>query len=1607
MPETSSDFILTHGDLTADPPARLNRILSQQQLQIAAAQGQTGPVTFRNSITGPQFLSTTTAIPTNDFELLTFGAAKDLFGPNAQASALASKQFLGQPVQPLPPTPGGGGSTSTIIEASDFCGGAGLSDLCINAAILAAPAAGAAIHCKAGTWAVNNPVLLNKPNIILYGDGSGTVLQVNAANSFPAGVIQITAGNCAVESLLCNGGINTSTEINFSLLFGAMAGDPAHPNLTGNSMVWVSNGAAATWIYNVTIQDSGGYAILLDSRNASLSNVNIAGVLLQNNIAIVYGGTSGGTTYHGVGSWTGGIFALGGGDGVNPYGYNSAVYAETQVNGLNITNCTCQNITGNAIWAGFTYTTQNLHSQFSIQVNQISDTGRDGIEMGDVQNFLVSGNYLHRIGYVAGAPIYYPNQGAVAIDTSGYVFGGQYTGNTILNVNGEGMDLDGMADSDVSGNTITISWNTDPLYTADQVANYGYSPGAAQNITTGIQTNATFDPRGGQRVTISGNTIKNMGNIAISLFNAQNCLVSGNNIWHPGNTALGAAAIGPPVLLACSASTGSPYISPPRFNRNNVVTGNTITYDVGGLQYCIAESDAYGAVTGPNFVYNNTPLGSNLGQFLASAGGRSGGSNTSYTFHSNSASSGSLQPQLSKTVTQREGTGKIAIISAVTQASSGVVTSNNHPFVNGDVIVFQAVQGMVQLNGATATVSAAATNTFTININTSGYGAYTAGGFVTATLTGAQKWYNVNLQTGTGTLAGTLVDSGIFNASMNGMAFSGAFTTAGRSTFGILSDYLYTGKAILDGFVVLGMYNVNTAFYDNEANSMNDSYGLLRYRRTGGVGSGGVAEISISTSGGNRVWTALGGSGSVAGSDTWVQYNKAGAFGADANATWNYTSQLLTITGMAGQAAIATGLGYIQSFEGFYVADAGSGTASRSYQTVHIAAGGVWARSVLATTYVFVGNSSGVPTGTPGDSFPADGNIYYDTGSKTFQGHQNGSWVTLSTGGAVSPAGSTNSVQVNNAGSFGAASGANTFAYNLTTGVLTVGGSGGYVQSTGGFVSTANVWNAFNGAGSGSGAYFAGLEIAPFSSTGGYIDLNAMGYASFPSPIAGLSGFGSTDALLWVSTANGTVTAVTSVGLQTNTFINAAAGFVTASVAANAIQAPSGGLLAQTLGLNVASPSGTNYPAATFYASSGPRGRIFGPVNASANLFVSENLSWSGSVWNADGTGASYAMVQLASVSSGVTFAIYAGLAASNPVSLNTALAINTVGNMAILGTPSVTAGQALTVVGLSGQAAIYAQNGFVQSDQGYLTTSASATAINVPNGSGQFGGGLQVSTAYYMKGLGSAPASPTSGFGGIYWTGSGAIYGAWNGSTFISVNFASSGGVSSVTASGAGISISPTTGAVVVINTGVTSITAGAGMSVSPSTGAVTVTNIGVTSVAGTVNQVIVSAATGPVTFSLPQSINTGASVTFSAMALTSSATNALNVTGGIDCNAIFCASTAFNSISTSGGIQASSAGFYIGSTQVINGSSVFTGDGVNVGANGIVCGAISCSNTAFNSIATAGGVYCTNYYVLSGGSIFTGQTGFLGLTGGIQFTFNGGGGFPVCDFRGGLLTN
>lgn len=83
-------------------------------------------------------------------------------------------------------------------------------------------------------------------------------------------------------------------------------------------------------------------------------------------------------------------------------------------------------------------------------------------------------------------------------------------------------------------------------------------------------------------------------------------------------------------------------------------------------------------------------------------------------------------------------------VTAVTKASPGVATATAHGLTNGDIVIFACPTGMVELDGQAVRVSAADTNTFTLEgLDTSAYtdwGTGTATEILTwTTISGAQS----------------------------------------------------------------------------------------------------------------------------------------------------------------------------------------------------------------------------------------------------------------------------------------------------------------------------------------------------------------------------------------------------------------------------------------------------------------------------------------------------------------------------------------------------------------------------------------------------------------------------------------------------------------------------------------------------------------------------------------------------------------------------------------------------------------------------------------------------------------------------------------------------
>ena len=74
-------------------------------------------------------------------------------------------------------------------------------------------------------------------------------------------------------------------------------------------------------------------------------------------------------------------------------------------------------------------------------------------------------------------------------------------------------------------------------------------------------------------------------------------------------------------------------------------------------------------------------------------------------------------------------------VTGITQASPGVVTAASHGFSDGDMVTFASIEGMTEVNGVGYVVTNAADDTFELYdvygdaVDTSGYGAFTAGGY--------------------------------------------------------------------------------------------------------------------------------------------------------------------------------------------------------------------------------------------------------------------------------------------------------------------------------------------------------------------------------------------------------------------------------------------------------------------------------------------------------------------------------------------------------------------------------------------------------------------------------------------------------------------------------------------------------------------------------------------------------------------------------------------------------------------------------------------------------------------------------------------------------------
>lgn len=311
--------------------------------------------------------------------------------------------------------------------------------------------------------------------------------------------------------------------------------------------------------------------------------------------------------------------------------------------------------------------------------------------------------------------------------------------------------------------------------------------------------------------------------------------------------------------------------------------------------------------------------------------------------------------------------------------TAGVLTNGHCVSINGSGNLVDA-GGACTTGGGGGTVSSQ--NQYRVGYYTSAGISNTIGGDANFVFNGATQQLTV---TGTSTaVAGITVNSGFVQA-------DGGFNATGSATNII--------QALTGGVAGKWLTASDSLFLIEETAPALSAAGQARIYADS-------SSHTLKVSQNNGAYATLGGGGGSCpgGSNTAIQFNNSGICGGTAasganSMVWDGTKILVTTSGVA--AGMFVSAGYMQSDSGFL---ATSGTCN-SYNCLQAPTGGVFARSLRGTKYTGIGNNSGVPTATTGDSsFPVAGDMYCDTATSpcTQKFYGGAAWISLATGGVSS-----------------------------------------------------------------------------------------------------------------------------------------------------------------------------------------------------------------------------------------------------------------------------------------------------------------------------------------------------------------------------------------------------------------------------------------------------------------------------------------------------------------------------------------------------------------------------------------------------------------------------
>jgi hypothetical protein len=502
---------------------------------------------------------------------------------------------------------------ATGAGAEGGCAPSARAAACIQQA-LDQLAPGGTLRLSPGEYGLEAPLQFRRPGISLEGAGDATVLRRAVSVADGEGVLNFRGERQSLRHVRFDGAVTQPARIPYAdpsggtSVFGApIYGNPMHPVLLADTSITIHRGASAILLEGITIQHTGGYAVLIDARYGDIREVTIRGCTLRNNRPHLFGvpAIDGRAAELRYGSWTGGIHYQNDG--------RDLPFARFALKGLTVEDCRFERIAGHGIW-GHGYGFVTLNEDIVIRRNRFTDIGLDAIQIGNARRATVEANELRRIGFVTetdddrSRPAWHPglrpdmadNISPVGIDTTGLVLDSIYLQNTILSVNGTGIDLDGFTRGQVVANEVRVPGRENAYGAAlDRVPEFGPhhanspSPG---NVTKGINLSNTAGAAPAERIRIARNRLFNLGGYAMLLLDLQSSVIEHNQIRHYSN-------LNGPIVLANT-------LREPRERHrtaHNIIRENHIYFPWHAA--CVTEADNIGAgdlpVAGPNFVYRN------------------------------------------------------------------------------------------------------------------------------------------------------------------------------------------------------------------------------------------------------------------------------------------------------------------------------------------------------------------------------------------------------------------------------------------------------------------------------------------------------------------------------------------------------------------------------------------------------------------------------------------------------------------------------------------------------------------------------------------------------------------------------------------------------------------------------------------------------------------------------------------------------------------------------------------------------------------------------------------------------------------------------------------